>query len=213
MCSTLLQESSMNQFRHEDKFVCSEEEVQLLRSRLSSHGIISERQNYQVASLYYDSRNQESFYSKQDGENLKTKLRMRFYDNNFSHFEIKEKQGSKNRKKKLNLKTDSDMNILNQEEVRFLFSGPVTPSIWVRYQREAFELKTREESIRITIDSSMTFKKPTSSFYEKSLPSVFIVEFKYIKHFDFLEDIYSSLMQKKPTSFSKFIEGVKCFYL
>lgn len=169
------------------------------------------KQNYQVSSLYYDTFDQESFYTKEEGENSKIKLRVRYYDEKLSHFEIKEKEGRKNRKSKIELKVDQDMNILNQEKIRSLFQAPVIPSVWVRYHREGYHLKVRDEKVRITIDSEISFRKPTSLFYEKSLPSLFIVEFKYLNHLDDLDELYNTIMKKKPSSFSKFIEGVRCF--
>jgi len=201
----------MNLFRFEDKFVCTQSEIQLIKAKISSFGEIYKEEIYQVNSLYYDTLNGDSYRTKLDGEYLKTKLRARHYNEDFSHFEIKEKKGLQNRKTKIDLSSDQYMNIINQKDLRNFFKEILIPSVWVRYKREAYQLMINDKDIRVTIDSNIEFTKHISPHSVKFSDSVFIVEFKYSNRDERMDLLYAHLMLKRPVSFSKFFEGAKCF--
>jgi hypothetical protein len=84
--------------REEKKFLLNQAEALKLRNYLSnvvhtdSHNGLD---GYQVRSLYFDSLSNRDFQEKEDGLELRRKLRLRVYspDADFALFEMKQKQG------------------------------------------------------------------------------------------------------------------------
>lgn len=56
---------------------------------------------YMIRSLYFDTLNNDDFYNKVDGLELRRKIRLRIYDpdDNYAYLELKQKQGNYQKKR------------------------------------------------------------------------------------------------------------------
>ena len=94
--------------REEKKFLLNQAEALKLRNYLSNvvhTDLHNGPDGYQVRSLYFDSLSNRDFQEKEDGLELRRKLRLRIYspDADFALFEMKQKQGPYQRKRSLRL--------------------------------------------------------------------------------------------------------------
>ena len=148
-----------------------------------------------VNSIYYDNNFYNSILQNLDGNELKKKIRLRWYGSdlniNKSFLEIKSKKGIVSQKRKINLKEKNSklsqillkkiqINILKKYP-NFFVQNPLTK---VRYNRTYFVSKNN--NIRATIDKNISYQKinnykvDVGSFYDSNL----VLEFKYNTEYD-----------------------------
>ena len=166
--------------RQEKKFLISIDRMYELSARLSAvmhmdgHGT---SQGYLVRSLYFDSIDNRDYVEKEDGIEIRRKIRLRNYgtDNDFAMLEMKQKQGPYQRKRSLRLsKADALSLIAGEQEVLLKTDQPFAnecfyvmqqhhymPKTVVTYARKAFVAK--ENSIRVTFDHHI---RATEAFYD-----------------------------------------------
>lgn len=121
-----------------------------------------------ISSLYYDNFNYKNYFDSINGIGARSKLRIRFYDNNSndSQIEIKKKfdeLGEKifpdiektNFDKLYNLKFPSEFNISGKNKFPGIINNEFRPIVFVKYNRRYFISESNE--IRITIDTSIKF--------------------------------------------------------
>jgi SPX domain protein involved in polyphosphate accumulation len=148
-----------------------------------------------VNSIYYDNNFYNSILQNLDGNELKKKIRLRWYGSdlniNNSFLEIKSKKGIVSQKRKINLKEkNSKLNqiLLKKIQINILKKYPnffvQNPLTKVRYNRTYFVSKNN--NIRATIDKNISYQKinnykvDVGSFYDSNL----VLEFKYNTEYD-----------------------------
>ena len=148
-----------------------------------------------VNSIYYDNNFYNSILQNLDGNELKKKIRLRWYGSdlniNNSFLEIKSKKGTVSQKRKINLKEkNSKLNqiLLKKIQINILKKYPnffvQNPLTKVRYNRTYFVSKNN--NIRATIDKNISYQKinnykvDVGSFYDSNL----VLEFKYNTEYD-----------------------------
>lgn len=172
--------------REEKKFLINWAEALSLRSKLvqvmncDAH---SGADGYCVRSLYFDSLCDRDFREKEDGVELRRKLRLRVYhpDADFALFEMKQKQGQYQRKRSLRL-TREEAQALIQGDYSVLLKGGdfgaecytmmqthlYRPKTIVEYDR--FALTIPENSTRITFDSAIRANECNFNVFDPHLP-------------------------------------------
>lgn len=124
---------------------------------------------YIVRSLYFDTINEKDYNEKQDGIELRRKIRLRIYspEDNFASLEIKQKQGNNQLKRSLKVtREDAQQLIKGNYSVLLNYTEEFAhecyvimttqlyrPKAIVQYNRKAFIAK--ENNIRITFDSNI----------------------------------------------------------
>ena len=123
----------MNQYRSEWKYLCTDGQLELLKSRLNgilapdehavdSHAVDSNGV-YQVHSLYFDDYKNSCAAGNESGDGIRFKYRARFYNDSLStmHLERKEKQYGLGDKKTCSL---------TLEEYNALLTGDCGTTFW-----------------------------------------------------------------------------------
>ena len=148
-----------------------------------------------VNSIYYDNNFFNSIIQNLDGNELKKKIRLRWYGSDCLiknlFLEIKSKKGMVTQKRKIDLKeTNIKLNssLLKKIQTNILKKYPnflgQHPFTKVRYNRTYFI--SQDNNVRATIDKNISYQKinnykiETQSFNDNDL----ILEFKYNTEFD-----------------------------
>ncbi len=156
--------------RHEEKYILDHRQYALLRSRalaLLAPDEHRENGSYVITSLYYDDPMDTALSEKLDGLALHRKFRIRTYDFSQSviKLERKDKQGILTKKASASLAPGQIPLLEGVNTPLSQFSGPaydlaaemaagnLTPSIAVRYRREAFYYPGTD--LRLTFDTQL----------------------------------------------------------
>ena len=156
-------------FRQEKKFLISLSQFYRYSDNMSrilkvdSH---SQGEGYMIRSLYFDTLDDRDYHEKEDGVEIRRKIRIRSYGPNipFAMLEMKQKQGAMQKKRSLRLsQNDARRMILGDYSVLLKYEDPFAaecfsmmnmlcyrPKAVVTYQRKAFVAK--ENEIRVTFD-------------------------------------------------------------
>ncbi len=168
--------------RHEEKFICSERQLTLLSSRLSSLLPYDDNQSgdgYRIRSLYFDTPERKFFRESVNGVDHRRKYRIRFYnlDASFCRMERKDTEGRLKQKHsaKISQETVRELleggafcdseNALMREVYLLQESEGLRPSSIVDYFRTAFTYPTG--NIRITFDRNISCTDRVSEFFDK----------------------------------------------
>lgn len=155
--------------RQEKKYLISIEQMYQY-SHYLAQVMIQDQHNgvegYSIRSLYFDTLDNRDFEEKEDGVELRRKIRLRCYHptDNFAMLEMKQKQGAMQKKRSLRMTredawrmTQGDYGVLlhyDEEFARecyaFMNLHCYRPKAIVEYRRKAFIAK--ENKIRITFD-------------------------------------------------------------
>ena len=183
-----------------------------------------------VNSIYFDSNDFQLYNDSIDGSLKRTKLRIRWYDNEKiinSFLEIKKKVGDRGDKFRYNLKpikrdkeiskdylkdllkksNIEDKNLLN----KFDYFNPI---FICSYNRKYFLSSNKQ--IRLTVDyqisySSFSYEDSLSNlnkFYDSSL----VIEYKYPYYLNSKFFISENILNLRRTRFSKFSNGIQMLY-
>lgn len=190
-------------FRQEKKFLINQ--LQLYRySRQLQKLMIEDPHNggdgYAIRSLYFDSLDDRDFQEKEDGVELRRKIRLRNYgpDSGFALLEMKQKQGAMQKKRSVRLKRE-DARRLTRGEYGVLLSyeepfaqecyavmgmHAYLPRAVVEYRRMAFIAK--ENKIRVTFDHHIIGTEAHYDIFDRQLlqypaldPGLAVLEVKY----------------------------------
>lgn len=189
--------------RQEKKFLISTEEM-YQESALLSQVLAEDPHNreggYRIRSLYFDSLEDRDFEEKEEGIELRRKIRLRCYDpsGDFAVLEMKQKQGDLQRKRSLRLSRPDALRLLNGEyQVLLSYPDPFAaecysvmelylyrPRAVVEYRRKAFLAK--ENRIRVTFDHTITGTESNWNIFDPQLcqypllpQSLAVLEVKY----------------------------------
>lgn len=124
---------------------------------------------YNVRSLYFDSINNNDFYDKINGEEIRKKIRLRIYDTNSKivNLEIKRKININQIKESTQISKDDAISLINkdyqvllkynnstaQSAYNIMTLGQYQPVVLIEYNRRAY--KHTENNIRVTLDSDI----------------------------------------------------------
>ncbi len=114
---------------------------------------------YEITSLYFDTKDLRSFREKQDGDNLKSKIRYRYYNDDRNGFlEIKKRMDKYVHKNRYRLSdqdfSEHSLRLIKKIGLDLSEFYHFHPQIWIKYTRQAWTEK-RNPSIRITIDKNI----------------------------------------------------------
>ena len=220
----------MNQvLREEKKYLIGIHEF-LRKSRELEKVLLQDRHNagdgYMIRSLYFDTVYDQDYFEKQEGIELRRKIRLRIYDPNarYAMLEMKQKQGVQQRKRSLKVSREDAESIMRgnyspllkyedpfaAELYAFMLVRCYRPCSIVQYQRKAFIAK--ENHIRVTFDHHIVSSESCLDLFSENLnmnpvldPYDVVLEVKfngfllgYIK--DMLKDV-----DKSELSVSKYV--------
>lgn len=180
---------------------------------------------YCVRSLYFDTLDEKDFYDKEDGIELRRKIRLRIYapDNDFAMLEMKQKQGEKQKKRSLKI-SRADAQALCQGDYSCLLNYDSAfarecyglmnmlcyrPKSIVEYRRRAYV--AHENKTRITFDFNIQATESDFRLFSKQLnmapvfdPYLTVLEVKFNGFLlSYIKQIVS-MEGKLPTSVSKY---------
>lgn len=218
-----------DKFRHEQKYLISKAEVELIKSRVTnlllpdSH--TDDEGSYTVRSLYFDNYADRCFYENEDGTEPREKFRIRIYNGSDERItlECKRKEHGMTLKKSCPLTLEQTgalikgkilPDINNQPPLlRRLTVGMLTerlaPKIIVEYERMPFIYKNG--NVRVTLDLNVSSCADIQSFLNKTINKRPIMpkelELLEVKFDEYLPDFIHknlSLGNLRQTAFSKY---------
>ena len=155
--------------RQEKKFLISLDqfyEYSHYFDQIMHQDVHNKGEGYTIRSLYFDTLDDNDFNEKEDGVEIRRKIRLRNYGANskFAVLEMKQKQGAMQKKRSLKLsKADAQALIQRDYSVLLKYSEPFAaecyylmnalcymPKTVIEYKRKAYVAK--ENNIRITFD-------------------------------------------------------------
>lgn len=160
----------------------------------------SKGDGYMIRSLYFDSLDDKDFQEKEDGVEIRSKIRLRNYgpDMDFALLEMKQKQGIMQKKRSLKLNVEDSRKIISGDySVLLKYRDPFAqecfakmsmlcykPKAIITYQRKAFVAK--ENKIRITFDYSLKGTESSFDIFSEDIlernildPYLVVLEVKY----------------------------------
>jgi len=160
----------------------------------------SSGQGYMIRSLYFDTLYDDDYHCKEDGVELRRKIRLRTYgpDTGFAMLEMKQKQGVYQRKRSLRVDREDarqmltgDYSALHKYDQPFaaecfglMNTQCYRPKTVVTYRRKAFV--SDENQTRITFDHHITGTESNFDIFKEDLqefvlldPYLVVLEVKY----------------------------------
>lgn len=181
---------------------------------------------YSIRSLYFDSIDDRDYQDKEDGVEVRRKIRLRCYGSNaeYAMLEMKQKQGDNQKKRSLKMeKEDAKELIRGNYGILLKYSNPFAsecyalmnmecykPKAVVEYKRKAYIAK--ENNIRITIDSNIIATESCFDIFSDNLlqnsvynPYLAVLEVKYNGFLlSYIKDVINNCNEIQ-TSVSKYI--------
>lgn len=180
---------------------------------------------YPIRSLYFDTMDERDYYEKEDGLEVRRKIRLRIYDpaSTFAMLEMKQKQGENQKKRSLRL-SRQDAIALSQGNYSSLLHYPepfarecyalmnvmcYRPRSIVEYRRKAYIAS--ENKTRITFDSEIRATEANMDLFSPTLiqnpvfdPYLVVLEVKFNGFLlDYIKQMVS-MEGKSPLSVSKY---------
>ncbi|GEL66594.1 polyphosphate polymerase domain-containing protein [Marinilactibacillus psychrotolerans] len=170
-------------YRHEYKHEISELSKQILMKRLRKllpHDEHVIGTHYHISSLYFDNIEDEAYYDNQDGNAIREKFRIRYYNQNLNFIRLEKKVKEYNAGYKLStMLTKGEAKKMIQGDLFFLKDSNdplkqdfyvnartklLKPKVIVAYDREAFAYKMG--NTRVTLDYNMKASNRVHDFLE-----------------------------------------------
>lgn len=209
--------------RVENKYLCSDYEIILLKQRLSAILLKDEHQTqeaYEVRSLYFDTLNDDCYHENESGVDQRKKYRIRIYPsgNDVVKFEIKSKRREKVKKDEILLtKEEADRVLRGQksgkERVDFLIQkNMLQAKNIIQYERCAYVYPIG--NVRITFDRNILTSSETNQFFFGDFVKIPLLEphmhLMEVKYDEFLPDTIKKILELgnlKRVTFSKYYLG------
>ena len=172
--------------RKEKKFLITIQEAkkqEAIVQKVMAYDKNAGRDGYIVRSLYFDTLNDKDFEDKQDGIEVRRKIRLRNYgpDTEFAILEMKQKQGENQLKRSLKLKKEDAISLINEnyscllkyeedfatECFALMNMYCYKPKAIVQYNRKPYVAK--ENKIRLTFDSNLIGTESSFNIFDKNL--------------------------------------------
>lgn len=189
--------------RQEKKYLIGQEQFYRFRRYLEQVMIPDEHNHddgYPIRSLYFDSLNDRDYTEKEDGVELRRKIRLRNYgsESTFAKLEIKQKEGANQKKRSLSLDKESASALCRGDYSPLLLTPEnfgrecyslmnihcYRPKAVVEYKRMAFIAK--ENSIRVTLDHHIVGTESNFDIFDPEFnqnplldPGLAVLEVKY----------------------------------
>lgn len=138
---------------------------------------------YIVRSLYFDTIDDRDICEKEDGVEIRRKIRLRVYNpnDNYAFLEMKQKEGNYQIKRSLKVKKEDAIEISKSnyapllkyteafasEIYAYMTSNFYRPKVIIEYKRDAFIVK--ENSIRITFDHHISSTESSYDIFDSNL--------------------------------------------
>ncbi len=219
------------EFRIEEKFLCNEFDYYLIKSRIEQIMDVDKNADgnnqYLIKSIYFDDVFNTCYNQNEDGVDIRSKYRIRCYNNDDSiiRLERKDKKNGYTHKKsclltkeeyKKLLSDNTDFEVSNKELLNELnlkrMNSFMKASAIVEYSREAFVYEAG--NVRVTFDKNIRVSGNVNEFFDEDSLSIPVIEdaqfILEVKYDEFLhQSIESALDTKKlyRTTFSKFYLG------
>lgn len=208
--------------RYEKKFIIDLKQRETLAyflERVALADPFLRRRSYSCHSIYYDTPRADFFWDHINGERNHLKLRVRTYEDKRAFLEAKLKTLDKSFKarkevfslpKKLSAFEENSFGFFCRE----LSIKSVSQTCTVVFDRSPFLLRTREGTVRLTIDSSLYCSYPDAIIMKRLLPEqLALLEVKS----DDLELLNRTIkdtikLQTTETAFSKYCQAMKSLY-
>jgi len=217
--------------RFERKFLLPLEEYHRLRGRLDallSKDSHTGRDGYAIRSLYFDTLWDGDYFEKQDGVQLRRKLRLRIYDpaSEFAFLEMKQKEGEYQLKRSLRLSRAAAQSLARgaysplldlrddfaDECYALLSMRGYRPKTVIEYRREAYTAP--ENDTRITFDREIRATESRMDLFDPILPLYPVMDrgqvVLEVKYNGFLLEYLRELVgacERAQTSASKYCMG------
>lgn len=218
-----------SEYRHELKFLCSEQELRLIESRIrhicrkDAHA--GEDGVYHIRSMYFDTPNNEFYYENEAGTDPRHKYRIRIYNGNDGIIKLERKSTAHGMKKKdvctitkeqceclLENRAVSDCEDNQKVLAEFLTERQMkllTPKVIVEYVRTPYVYPVG--NVRITFDRNIS-SAANKKFLEKNIPlraimpeGMHVLEVKYDEILPYaILELIDSEHRLRRTSFSKY---------
>lgn len=215
-------------YRHEFKYICTEEQLSIIQNRLNNLLKIDKHAKkdgkYTIRSLYFDDYDNRCYYENENGIDPREKFRIRIYncDENHISLELKQKYRGKTHKVQEPISKDIVNSFINNNISYSENYGPLLkklyllnktkfmkPVIIVEYERIPYVYSNG--NVRITLDKNISSSRNIKNFFDKNISKrpitstgIHILEVKYD---EFLPDyIYNNLQLNnlEQTAFSKY---------
>ena len=187
--------------RHEEKYICSDRQLELLERRLS---LIMQKDanqtgdSYRIRSLYFDTVDDRFYHECLSGVDKRRKYRIRFYDmdDSFFRLERKDTEGTLKQKYSEAMSRDGVLKVLNgdsvsesgeelmQEFYAMQQTEGLHPVTVIDYRRTAFIYSVG--NVRVTIDRDISCTHRTQDLLDRfvilfpvMMPGKHILEVKY----------------------------------
>lgn len=179
----------MQEFRSEYKFICTQGQIEIIRSRIRPLLLPDANQSgdcYRIRSLYFDDADDSAFYDNDAGVDARRKFRLRLYESTRegARLEIKYKFRGGTKKQSCHLPAEICVAIMNGQipalregcppALKLLLEqmhlSALTPRIIVEYERSAFVSPIG--NVRITLDRNISYSDQIGRFLEDSIPLV-----------------------------------------
>lgn len=218
----------MNKYRHEYKYLCSRQQLELVKNRiepLMENDVYATEQGYTVRSLYLDDYYNQYYKDNLEGVDPREKIRIRIYNGNTDiiRLEIKKKERTKTHKISCPISKEMCMDIIEGRRIDiqnvdsevfrkfYLLSETrlLKPAVIVEYDRIPYVC--RDGNVRVTLDMNIRSSNEYMDFLEKDIiarpimPSnMHLLEVKYDEYIP--DVIYKQIEMEhlKQTTFSKY---------
>ena len=174
------------EFRHENKFIVSNAQLELIRYRISPLMKRDRNQKdgfYTITSLYFDDINDRCLNENLNGDDRRDKYRIRIYNNDFQCIKLEKKSKVHGMTRKISV-------LLDREECKLMVLGKIPyekrdldskkqrlfcemqmcglrPTSIVEYERTAFI--NRVGNVRITFDRNIRGSHKVSDFLKSQI--------------------------------------------
>ena len=200
-------ESQVNNYRSELKYIFRSSEYSLVKNQIVNYGFEKAHDYNIVNNIYFDS-NLESLKDNIEGESLRTKYRIRWYNdyNGKCIFENKSKIGNSGTKTRtsIGIKNIYDIIDINNNIKSIININKFKPNIQNRYFREYFV----HNSIRITLDSDIKYSRYGEKNFNVSERKN-IMEVKFDNHKSHDLDFLNKIIYLKLDKYSKYSNALK----
>lgn len=216
-----------SKFRYERKFIIQHLTIEKLINDIKIHpASFKEIFNKRIINnIYFDKYDLGFFKENIDGNSKRSKIRLRWYENESTikpNLEIKTRKGILGKKFVLGLETvklDSRKNtnniinqILKKNKLHSIKSKILLPTLYNSYSRRYFI--SADSNFRVTIDQDQIFRSPNHNF-----PNAFefksgalIMEIKYHHSQNYLADGLTQFFPFRVSKNSKYVNGIKMIY-
>lgn len=215
-------------YRVEDKYICSDTELYMLKARISTVLRADDNQftdnGYSIISVYFDDLFDSHLQDTIDGNSLREKYRIRIYNNSFDtiKLEVKSKRYNRVLKKSKNITYQQMQKLLlgkqiddsgSSDDPAVLFNIAIQerglrPKVIVAYERKAYVFDAG--NVRITFDRNVRSSNRIEDFGNPNTVYDPIKEFSSVlevKYDEFLPGFIAQLLEPgnmQQTSYSKY---------